>query len=554
MPPPGAAGAVSLPDVVTCATVGRVPRETLALRDTVERRALLTVAGVRLAAAVVSALLAAVAPNPVRSLAWLVPAAAVGGAALVQRGTGWAWRGTVVIELVVIATAIPLTGGERSPLLPYLLGPMFAIGMRSGARVVAGAGGLVALLLLNGLRYDSVGGLRDYVVSAVQWCVLGVAFGLVASWVRALLGATGADAQYVQVSRLLGELRGVARRLPGGLDPLSTAETLLDECAEIAPYDRAAVLLASPGDRLAPLVVRGADRLDLDTSTTGDGYVADAWRSGLVVRDSGRDVRSGMSSLLVVPVPSESGCSGLVVLESARPDAFAAPVVEQLGRTVRMTAPRLESSMLFDEIRRLATVEERQRVAREIHDGIAQELVYVGYELDGLGVDIDAGRPAARETVRRLRQQVTRIIGELRLSIFTLRSAPGPGGLGAALGEYVRSVATSAGIAVHLSLSEDPARLPADAEAELLRIAQEAVVNARKHADPRNLWVTLQVDPPRALLRIEDDGRGMVRDGRQGFGLEIMKERAERLGATLRVVPRQPRGTSVEVELGGGAA
>ena len=525
-------------------------RDTVALHDPAVRRARVILGGVRLMAAVIASLLAAVSEDAVRSLAWLLPAAMLGGLALTERDRSWLWRGAIVSELTVATLAVPLTGGAESALLPYLLGPLFAVGFRSGAPRVAAAGAYTAALLATGLRHDLPDD-RTYVISTIQWTVLAVAFGLVAAWARALMESDSPVSRYLQVSRLLEELRGVARRLPGSLDPLSAAETLLDECAEVAPFDRAAVLLPSSADRLTPLVVRGAERLDLDTRIEGDGHIAQAWRAGYIVRETGRDVRTGMASLLVVPVKTEDACNGVVVLESAAPAAFPTPEVEAVGRVVAAAAPRIESALLFDEIRRLATVEERQRVAREIHDGIAQELVYVGYELDALGADLDANRPEARDTVRRVRQHVTRIISELRLSIFTLRTAPEPGGLGAALGEYVRSVASAAGIAVHLSLSEDPARLPADAEAELLRIAQEAVSNARKHAGARNLWVTLHVDPPRALLRVEDDGHGFERSGRRGFGLEIMQERADRLGAALRVAPRSPRGTTVEVEVGG---
>jgi signal transduction histidine kinase len=533
--------------------VACVPRETVAFRDTTARRVQVIVGAVRLTAAVVAALLAAVSDRPLHTLAWLVPTAAIGGLAFAQRKDTWPRYAALAAELLVAALAIPVTGADRSALLPYLLGPLFAIGLRHGARAVGLAGGYVALLLAIGLRHEMVRTAeREYVVAAVQWCVIGVAFGLVAAWVR-LLVVVDPAAQFVHVSRLLGELRGVARRLPGSLDPHSAAEALLDSCAEVTPYDRAAVLLGSASDRLTPLTVRGTERLDLDTRVDGDGQVAQAWRTGLVVREAGRDVRSGMGSLLLLPIPADTGCSGLVVLETAAPQAFPPPVIQQLGSLVLAAAPRLESALLFDEIRRIATVEERQRVAREIHDGIAQELVYVGYELDGLGADLDAGRPGAREGVRRARQQVTRIISELRLSIFTLRTTP-EGGLGAALTEYVRSVAAPAGIAVHLSLSEDPGRLPGDTEAELLRIAQEAVGNARKHARARNLWVTLTVDPPRALLRVEDDGEGIAAGGHAGFGLEIMRERAERLGATLTVRPRKPKGTAVEVEVGGSQA
>jgi len=233
-----------------------------------------------------------------------------------------------------------------------------------------------------------------------------------------------------------------------------------------------------------------------------------------------------------------------------------------------VTAPaalRLEAALLFDEVRSLATNEERQRLAREIHDGVAQELVMVGYGIDNAlatltspSPDPSSPRPwpeQAKETaeeLRVLRGEVTRVITELRLSLFELRSeVDRHGGLAAAIAEYARTVGQSAGLRVHLSLDESTARLPAATEAELLRIAQEAITNARKHAGAANLWVTCAVDPPFAQIEISDDGQGISEqrpDGR--YGLAIMQERAERIRGRLEIKSRQPNGTTVAVVTG----
>jgi signal transduction histidine kinase len=146
-------------------------------------------------------------------------------------------------------------------------------------------------------------------------------------------------------------------------------------------------------------------------------------------------------------------------------------------------------------------------------------------------------------------------VSELRMSIFDLRSEVDVhGGLGSALSEYVRSVGRQSGLTVHMSLAESPNRLPAETEAELLRIAQEAITNARKHAEAENLWVSLTVDPPGAVLRVEDDGRGLGKARADSYGIQIMQERARRLRTTVDVLPREPRGTAVEVRLGGDTA
>ena len=104
---------------------------------------------------------------------------------------------------------------------------------------------------------------------------------------------------------------------------------------------------------------------------------------------------------------------------------------------------------------------------------------------------------------------------------------------------------------MHLVLDEDPTRLPPGVAPEILRIAQEAVANARRHANARTLWVTYRVTEGNAFLRVADDGQGIA-EGRgrpDSFGLTIMRERATRIGASLTVKRRSPQGTVVELSL-----
>jgi signal transduction histidine kinase len=242
---------------------------------------------------------------------------------------------------------------------------------------------------------------------------------------------------------------------------------------------------------------------------------------------------------------------GLITLETDRAHAYPSAVVTEVTELASAGALRLEAALLFDDVRSIATNEERQRLAREIHDGVAQELVMVGYGIDNTLATLPEDAAESAAELRALRQEVTRVITELRLSLFELRSeVDRHGGLAAAIAEYARTVGSSAGLRVHLSIDETSARLPAATEAELLRIAQEAITNARKHANASNLWVTCEVDPPYARIEVSDDGAGMSShrsDGR--YGLAIMAERAERIRGQLEITPRASGGTSVAVVL-----
>jgi signal transduction histidine kinase len=168
---------------------------------------------------------------------------------------------------------------------------------------------------------------------------------------------------------------------------------------------------------------------------------------------------------------------GLVALQRDTPWT-----AEQLDRTqeiVEDSALMLDTAFVFGDVRLLATTEERRRLAREIHDGIAQEIAGLAYVVDDIAArETD---PALEEDLRTVREELGRVVSELRLSIFELRTVVEPGArLGASMSDYVRQVGARAGMGVHISLDENTARLPADVEVEIMRIVQESVTNARR--------------------------------------------------------------------------
>ena len=210
--------------------------------------------------------------------------------------------------------------------------------------------------------------------------------------------------------------------------------------------------------------------------------------------------------------------------------------------------------MLFSEVRAIATAEERRRLAREIHDGIAQELASLGYVVDDLAARVRTSR-TCRPSSRPLRGSSPESSASCgcRSSTCAARCRPTTG-LGTAVSDYVRQVGHGSNLTVHLSLDESPQRLPVDAEAELLRIAQEAITNARKHANAEQPLGHL---PDRPAARLPGVSRttapGWVPAAHDSFGLEIMRERADRLGATAALGKRADGGTGVEVDAGCGA-
>jgi signal transduction histidine kinase len=451
-------------------------------------------------------------------------------------------------------------GFGAEAVLPYLAVPLLTAALRrrptEGAALLGiGAVALVAGGTLSGPESPITQ--PGFLAAGGQWLVLGAIVTFAADTMRQLMQPAEPTPQpYAEATRLLTQLRSVARSLPGAtLDPGGISEHLLEELRQVAPGDRAAVLSTSGGGRLVVLAQTGADRVDWETTLDSESAIAEAWATQqpqVASRSQARSHRGGDVSSLVVPLVAGVRTIGLVILESDVSSAYPSGVVFDVTGVTEPAAIRLEAALLFDDVRSLATNEERQRLAREIHDGVAQELVMVGYGIDNAQATLPEGAEETAEELRSLRNEVTRVITELRLSLFELRSeVDRNGGLAAAIAEYARTLGTSAGLRVHFTFDESTARLPAATEAELLRIAQEAITNARKHAGASNLWVTCTVDPPFAEIEVSDDGKGFADDRPDGrYGLTIMAERAERIRGRLKITPRHPSGTTVAVVLG----
>ena len=451
-----------------------------------------------------------------------------------------------VVEGIVAGAVVASVPTIPDSLALYLLLPPLAAGLLRGvgATLLTSAATALSFIAVRGFA-GTLGTVNDR-TAVIQWVGLGLAVGLVGAWGRASTRrASGDSDDYLEANRLLTQLRDLARTLPTGFDEIGIASALLTDLRREVAFDQAIVSTLTDNGRLAPLTSEGADR-----AMWGAGSPAGPWREAL---DTGRcltigerlDGSAGNSAFS----PLRLGDRRIGIVALGRDTPFASDELLTITRHVDDTALRLDTGRLFSDVRAWATVEERRRLSREIHDGIAQELVGLGFVIDDLAghsTDLDT-----RSELDGVRAELTRMISELRLSIFDLRSQVEPStGLGTALGDYVRQVGALSGLTVHLVLDEDVRRLGVETETELLRIAQEAIANARRHAHARNLWVTARVDPPHALLRVADDGVGLGPTRDDSFGLEIMGERAARIGATLDFRPRVGGGTIVEVVLG----
>ena len=212
-----------------------------------------------------------------------------------------------------------------------------------------------------------------------------------------------------------------------------------------------------------------------------------------------------------------------------------------------------QTATIAEKVAREAVAEERARTACEIHDTVAQGFMALGFQLEALSAELRDAGPPVRQQLDRTMKMLRHSHEEARHSLKQMRGQSTEAkGLSKALREVMEH-----GIATftpeHFRYVEKgvPFPLPELAEHNILRIAQEAAANAAKHASARNLEVELSYEPDGTRLRIADDGCGFERpeavDLSSGdhFGLQIMHERAQRIGADLQIRSQPGAGTEV---------
>jgi signal transduction histidine kinase len=199
-----------------------------------------------------------------------------------------------------------------------------------------------------------------------------------------------------------------------------------------------------------------------------------------------------------------------------------------------------------------AVLAERTRIAREIHDNLAQEMLGISVQLEVVARTMPANADVAKSQLDRVRLLVRHGIAEARRYVWDLRSqALENADLPTALSETARRLTTDTSIEAQVQVSGTFRPLARPVEENLLRIGQEAINNAVIHAQPKRILVNLRFDARKVQLSIRDDGRGFdqAKAGVNGhFGLVGMRERAKQIGGELKVVSGPESGTEVIVE------
>ncbi len=380
-----------------------------------------------------------------------------------------------------------------------------------------------------------------------------------------LIGSVIAWFAFRRIDRLTGtlrarnaelEARSASARALNRVSVAIAAETGIEHvlqavvayARQLLEMDVAVILLEGPDGRLA---LRASDGLEVD---------ADQIRADIDTPDA--DALLGFVdptravARLAAPLQRGGSTIGVLAVGSAAVRGFDVDEVETLASLASQAVIAIEHDRLEARLRELAVVDERERIARELHDGIAQVLGYVNTKSQAVAGYLEAGRVEdARAQLAELGSAARAVYVDVRESIIGLRGPIEPGqGLGTALAAHARRVAEASRFGLELAI--DPAseglRLDPDAEANVFRIVQEALTNVRKHASARRVRLAVEVEAGVLTVSVADDGPGFPAAGavdKPGYGLRAMRERAARVGATLTTSNRPEGGAEMRVSV-----
>ena len=476
----------------------------------------------------------------------------------------------LAVEALVGLSVVALSGGWGSPFLLTLGATLVIGGLQGGWRAVA----VTTTVLLAGAAALAAGGARVVAGSAAVERVAALAMvGAVGAYARWVLRA-GDDERREEVNRLRSAhevnslLLELYARVAGGPASLSLQGALgdtVERLREVLAPDVVALLLAEPdggqgaAETWQTVAAQGAQ---LPVSPAGGELapvLAEAIASPGPVLYPRLAAAEGLGpcsgSGVYAALRSGDRLIGVLAVErrSGQP-AFSADDAEVAAEVARHGALAIDNARWFGRLRMLGAAAERGRIARELHDRVGQSLAAASFGMDAVVIRVEADPevPAGLAAdLRELAEELHAATRGVREELADLRADTSAGtDLAGTLGDLLERVRTRSGVEteLHCDASDRP---PPAVESEIWRIAQEAVLNAERHARATRIAVRWHRHGGRSVLEVADDGRGL--DTRaparaDAYGLVGMRERADAIGGQLTVASPGV-GTTVRLRL-----
>ncbi|MBI4495068.1 MAG: GAF domain-containing sensor histidine kinase [Chloroflexi bacterium] len=376
-----------------------------------------------------------------------------------------------------------------------------------------------------------------------------------------------------QQNREMLALHEAGLAISGELGLEAVLQKVVDQARELVGSRYGALSLVKEEGGIEAFLTSGLsaeERARIGALPEGRGLLGVVLNEGQRLRlaDLPRDPRAAgfplhhppMHSLLAVPIITRGRALGnLYLTEKETAQEFSADDEETLVRFATQAALAIENAHLHRQVKELAITEERDRIAREMHDSLAQVLGYVNTKAQAAQELLRSGQPErAAAQIGQLAEAARAAYADVRESILGLRTSLGPDiELLDALNDYLVHWQEQSGVTAELVTTSadgfDPP-LPPAAELQLLRIVQEALANVRKHAAASHVLVRLAETEGWVEAVVADDGVGfdpaaLGRGAFPRFGLSTMRERAEAVGGRLEIDSAPGRGTRVTVRV-----
>jgi signal transduction histidine kinase len=373
----------------------------------------------------------------------------------------------------------------------------------------------------------------------------------------------------------LAALDAATRAIAAELDIERVLQLIVDRVRELIGATHAALGIADARGRMERFITSGITpqaRAAIGAAPEGHGLL------GLIIRDA-RTVRTAdiathpasfgfppnhpaMRSFLGVPVLVKGRSVGNLYLTDKVGGEFDADDERLLEMFAVHAGIAIDNARLHDQVQRLAVVEERERIGKDLHDGIIQAIYGVGLSLEEVLdlVEDEAGRPEAVRRVDHAIDSLNLVISDIRSYILRLRPAlAGEEDPVEALARFTEELGINAVVDLDVDLEDGADRLramPPDRRSDVLFIAREALSNVARHAGATQAGLALRADGDDLVLVIEDNGRGFdpdALDGPDGFGqhqgIVNMRARAEGMGGTFAALRPVDNGVRIIVRV-----
>jgi signal transduction histidine kinase len=363
----------------------------------------------------------------------------------------------------------------------------------------------------------------------------------------------------VRRERWLEALRQITADILEGAEPDSLVTSIAEHARELAGADAASILTttSSPGElEVVAAVGAHAQRVRGQSVPSAESISGDVMESGKPINtdDAAKDSRGYQPILrlgdvgpaIFVPLRVRGRATGTLMVANVKGrHPFDEGTIRLVETFADQASIAIEYARAQADVRRLGLMEERERIAKELHDGIIQSLFAVGMGLQGTA--LLAGSPDTASRIEEAVEALDRVIRDLRNYIFGLR----PGiladrHLDDALRELGADFQKQSPVQVAVNVDAELASTVSPRAHQIVQLTREALSNVARHAQARHAVVRLARNGTAAVLSIEDDGVGFdLGSDSTGNGLRNMRERADAMGGKLRVSSKAGKGTKL---------